>query len=122
MAKPTYEWFIEPLDDFTNDSIRKEIREKFDYSCGEEISAENATRELFDNKNKPHNVWQCSYEQVKYFWDSRDCGLNFRVFNRPITSQSKGKIKDVTFIFRHPHLQKRNPKTQKIRQQLKSIS
>ena len=110
MAKPTYEWFIEPLDDFTNDAIRKEI------------SAENATRELFDNKNKPHNVWQCSYEQVKYFWDSRDCGLNFRVFNRPITSQSKGKIKDVTFIFRHPHLQKRNPKTQKIRQQLKSIS
>jgi len=95
MAKPTYEWFIEPLDDFTNDSIRREV------------PAENTYRELLDNNGKPRKVWQCSYEQVRYFWASRDCGLNFRIFNRPVTSQSKGRIKDVTFIFQHPRLQKK---------------
>src|SRR3989339_893750 len=98
MAKLTHEWFLEPLDDFTNDSIRKEI------------AAEDAYRGLVDNKGKPRKVWQCSYEQVKYFWDSRDCGLNFRIFRSKVTSQSKGRIEDVTFIFKHPRLQKMQKK------------
>jgi hypothetical protein len=110
MAKPTYEWFIEPLNAFTNESLSMEI------------PSENATRELVDNKGKRHNVWLCSSEFPWRFWNSRGPDTKFNVFRRKVTSQSKGKIEKVNFIFRRPYLQRKNPKIQKVQKQLKEIS
>jgi|GEM_PF-3254884 len=114
MSDENLEWAVEPSNDHTN------------YCFSGELPAENAMREVKDNKGKPHNIWLCpSRKKVQEFWDSRiSQDLNFRVYNRLIHAggRSRGPIKDVTFLFERKILQKKNPEIQKVREQLKSIT
>lgn len=86
MREQSYEWLAEPLDAETNNSFRRELPK------------ENAYRGLRDKNNKPHNVWLCSFDQLKLFWRSRASSeLDFNVFNRTVNGQSRGKIRQVPF-------------------------
>jgi hypothetical protein len=100
MAKQPYEWFVEPLDANSNESIARELSEEDFY------------REILCNDGIKRNLWKCSYSFVKFLWESKNGVINIKVFNRTINSgTSRGKIKDVTFLLHHQFLKKK--KTQK---------
>lgn len=85
MGKQNYEWFVKPLNEETNSSF------------GQELGEENAHRGLLDNKGQPHNVYQCTWDLLEYFWRSRSSKLDFDVFNRTTNGQSRNKIRRVPF-------------------------
>lgn len=83
MGHKKTEWFVEPMDTATNDAFRQIIPE------------ENVFLDIEDTNGKPHNVWQCSFDQLKFFWQSRQSsGLDFKVFTRTIYGNcSQGKLR-----------------------------
>jgi len=85
------EWFVEPQDAHSNEIIAREVAE------------EDLCREVLCEDKIPRILWRCSFDLVKFFWQSRSCaGLNIKVFNRRINSgTSRGKARDVTFLLRH---------------------
>ena len=73
MAKRQYTWFLEPLDNRTNEVIGKALGE---------MSEENFHQSIvFDGKR--HNLWECPAQLVADFNRSRtNLGLRFLVYNR----------------------------------------
>lgn len=74
---PTYDWWIEPLDDITNQVIAEELPS----SSTEEILIENFRR---------RRAWPCSYELIaKLKKAARTSRINLRyyVYNRRGNSQ-----------------------------------
>ena len=85
-----YEWFVEPMNAKTNESIARELPE------------ENLRREVSCNDGVTRTLWECSFSLVKFLWKSRSCGIDIKVYNRLINSGTgRGKAKDVTFLLRH---------------------
>ena len=70
-----YEWFIEPLNDFTNEVIARVMADvgESDFS--------NLSLALHDNEGKVHNVWSVDYSLVNQLQKSQQ-PLKFAVFNR----------------------------------------
>jgi hypothetical protein len=95
MSKQRYEWFLEPLDAESNEIISREVSE------------ENLCREISCNDGKRRTLWRCSFNIIKFFWESRGSGIDIKIYNRTINSgTSRGKAKDVTFLLRHQFLTK----------------
>ncbi len=89
MSKQEYSWYIEPLDDWTNEVVGKQINQS-------EI-AENAFQKQIDcEDNKPHNLWECIPELINSLVHSKQkLGLRFRIWNQ----RGNGKIREVTPLY-----------------------
>lgn len=63
----SYTWFVEPLDDFTNEYIANEL------------SPENALREQWCDDENKHNLWRCEFSYINKLKNSQ-LKLRFHVF------------------------------------------
>lgn len=72
-----YQWFVEPLDSLTNETISRELTE------------ENCLRGALCADGKKRNLWSCDYSLISKLRRSRKIGLKFNVFVR----QGGGKIR-----------------------------
>ena len=75
------EWLIEPLDPASNESIARELPEE-DLLYGARC-----------HDGRIRNLWRCSFDQLKYFWQGKKQDLNFRVYNRKGCGRNKGPIR-----------------------------
>jgi len=89
MSKQKCEWFLEPQDAQSNQII------------AQEISEENFCRSVLCQDGEKRNLWLVPFSLVKFFWKSKSCGIDIKIFNRAINSgTSRGKVKDVTFLLK----------------------
>ena len=72
----SYEWFMEPLDDFTNKAIVSVLADQ----CQSDESRRSVL--MPDNEGEPHNVWQVNYDTIAKFQRSTGSGYRFRAFVR----------------------------------------
>lgn len=92
--KRVYTWFLEPLDSQTNQAIAGEVPES------------NLNRGMRCADGRPHNLWECSYKIVAFFWKSKEkMGLRFKIY----VKEGGGKIRDGSFLFK-----KRRRRTKRI--------
>lgn len=100
MSKQEYEWFLEPQDAQSNEIIAMEVSE------------ENSYRAVPCNDGKQRDLWLVSFSQANFFWQSRSSGINIKVFCRTINKGiSRGKAKDITFLFRNKSSKRQKQKT-----------
>ena len=82
-TQQTCEWFIEPLDAETNNSVARELPE------------ENSFAKIMCADGRMRNLWQCSFGQLKFFGNSRSAGLDFRVFKRYANGRIKVAVREL---------------------------
>lgn len=75
-----YSWFIEPLDDFTNECIAREASERREHVL--------PGRDRVCADNEPHNLWECSHTFIRELRRSQQ-PLRFAVWVR----EGGGKIR-----------------------------
>lgn len=86
----TYTWYIEPLNDFTNEYLSREL------------PAENALRDKLCSDGKQRNLWQCSdYRFVTYVKKS-NVPLKYKVF----VKEGNGKIRECNLPAKRDRLKK----------------
>lgn len=73
--KTVCEWFIKPLDDFTNEAIARLMADR----CESDVSSLNFS--LVDNQGESHDVWSVDYPVVATFQRSKQ-PVRFKVFTR----------------------------------------
>ncbi len=87
-----HNWFVEPLDAYTNEVISKEITE------------ENFQKEMICSDGKKRNLWQCSGLFVSLLKrNEQQNNLKFKIF----VQQGKGKIREANFLKRKRTKQKK---------------
>jgi hypothetical protein len=102
MSKQKCEWLVEPLDDYTNEVISREVSEE---DMLRDVPCEDGIR---------RNMWLCTFSFAKYLWQSKGCGIDLKIFSRTINKGgSRGKAKDVTFLMRHKFLTKKKKPAKK---------
>ncbi len=102
MAKQTYIWYVEPLNEQTNAVIYEYLKNR-----DLDTNMEPATCE----DGKKHNLWECSIEAVKSLYASKeDLNLRFEIWGK---QGFNGKIRKKTFLFKpsRKYLKKRKKKT-----------
>lgn len=85
------DWFIHALDSHTSEVI------------GRQIDQGELFPEMMCLDGKRRNLFRCSWENINFLEKSRgSSSLNFRIFSREkaVKSDTGGKPKDVTFLFR----------------------
>lgn len=93
MSKPKYEWFLEPQDAQSNQVI------------AQEISEENFYTAVLCKDGERRGLWLVPYCLAEFFWKSRNSGIDIKVFCRTVnTGTSRGRAKDMTFLFRKKSL------------------
>tara|TARA_Y100000310_G_scaffold340583_1_gene436926 strand:+ start:1725 stop:2048 length:324 start_codon:yes stop_codon:yes gene_type:complete len=88
--KPTYTWYLAPLDAHTNEVIAREADQR-----GIQLIP---MRDILCSDGKTHNLWQCNYSFARFLFLSKD-NLGIRcVF---YSQQGRGKIDTVpNFVFK----------------------
>ena len=86
MNNKNYQWFIEPLDGYTNEAISRALAE---------IAMHGSISSEIDEKGKPHEVYLVEHIIIERFENSkRYFGFKFNSFNR---LGSFGKIRGWKF-------------------------
>jgi len=83
MRKRRYSWYVEPINAYTNMSISMQLPEENfgQFACED---------------GEYHNLWKCSYKEVKSFWESKkDIGLELNIYNQ----EGNGSIRLCNFLF-----------------------
>jgi hypothetical protein len=100
MSKQEYEWFLEPQSAQSNEIISREVSEDDFYRA---VTCKDGMR---------RDLWMVSYSLAKFFWQSRSSGIEIKVFCRAINKgTSRGKAKDMTFLFRNKFSKRLKQKT-----------
>ena len=73
--EPQHEWFLEPLNDLTNEAIVRVLADE----CASDESCKVILR---DSQGKPHDLWRVGYDTIAKFQRSRNSGYEFRSFVR----------------------------------------
>jgi len=101
MTKRSYEWFLEPRNNHSNEVISRNIAE------------ENFSENVICADGQSRNLWRCPSGMVFMLWRSRsNLKITFRIFVRQLPN---GKIRNCTFLFK-------NEKSGKIRKKQKGKS
>ena len=85
MSDATTFWYIEPLDERTNQT------------CTEELAEDHAYRKRLCADGKEHPLWDCAHLDIRRFDDSRvQMGLRFRMWvqDRPNAPIRQWKLED----------------------------
>jgi len=72
MGLADYQWFVEPLDDFTNESIARALAE---------VSSIDTLVNIIDDKSVGHNLYRVEHKFITQLRKSQHA-FNFRVYNR----------------------------------------
>lgn len=98
MAKRTYEYFLEPKDNHTNEVISKNV------------GSGNFLENVMCADGQKHNLWKCPSGLVFMLWRSRsNLKIRFKIFNR----EGNGKIRDCTILYKYDSGGKRKKKKKK---------
>lgn len=94
-------WFVEPLDDFTNNAIAENMT-----ASGR--SADDSVCSSFpDEHGVLHQVWEVPYSDItRLSAGTRQVQLRFRVFSMPIGARN---IHEFPFANPHRHVRKSTP-------------
>ena len=78
MTERKYIWYIEPLDDSTNQTV------------SQELPIENFCHAIRCGDGKKHNLWRCEFSLASSMHKSKESlNLNFNIFGR----EGNGKIR-----------------------------
>lgn len=88
MAKQIQTWYIEPINDTTNQIVSEYLANKgIRYSAGTEICEDG----------KEHNLWECPLDFIKTIRKSQtNLNLTFEIWGK----EGNGKIRKKTFLFK----------------------
>jgi hypothetical protein len=89
MAKKQYVWFIEALDDHTNEVIGKALQE----------AAEESLVRITPTDKRQRKAWRCSFDFLSSLEKSQAAlGLKFKVYNQ----MGNGQIRPCPAFLRKP--------------------
>lgn len=105
-----YEWFVEPLGDVSH--ANEVISRALNTAVGND---ENLLTQKTCADGRPHNLWDCSREDARRLWDSREsAGISIKIWCK----KGRGKIRNADFLFKS----KPCPRARMALRQLKQVA